>query len=83
MEKDPAAMRELAACRNVRLLDMERATEALLTSLGEEGSKALFNWQEKGHPNYPDGVQDNTHLSDTGAVRMAQLVLDLLAEQGA
>ena len=39
----------------------------------------LFNWQEH-HPNYPDGVQDNTHLSDTGAVRMAQIALTLLEE---
>ena len=76
----PAAMRDLAAYRGVRLLDMEKATEALLISLGEEGSKALFNWQEKGHPNYPDGVQDNTHLNLTGAVRLAQLALELLQE---
>lgn len=79
----PAAMRNLATHRNVRLLDMEKATEALLASLGAEGSKALFNWQEKGHPNYPDGVQDNTHLSDTGAMRLAQLALDLLSAQDA
>lgn len=39
----------------------------------------LFNWQEH-HLNYPDGVQDNTHLSDTGAVRMAQIALTLLED---
>jgi len=59
---------------------METATEELLTALGEDGSKILFNWQEKGHPNYPDGVQDNTHLCCTGAVRLAQLALKLLEE---
>ena len=75
----PAAMRDLAAYRGVRLLDMEKATEALLTELGDEASKPLFNWQEKGHPNYPDGVQDNTHLSLTGAVRLAEIALGLLA----
>jgi len=72
-------MRDLADYRGVRLLDMERASEKLLTALGSEGSKVLFNWQEH-HPNYPDGVQDNTHLSDTGAVRMAQIALTLLEE---
>ncbi len=76
----PAAMRDLAIHRGVRLLDMEKATEALLTEMGDEGSKALFNWQEKGHPNYPDGVQDNTHLCLTGAVRLAKLALNLLEE---
>ena len=76
----PAAMRDLADYRGVRLLDMGKATEQLLTSLGEDGSKTLFNWQEPGHPNYPDGVQDNTHLNFTGAVRLAQLALNLLEE---
>lgn len=76
----PAAMRDLAIHRGVRLLDMEKATEELYTALGEEGSKALFNWQAKGHPNYPDGVQDNTHLCLTGAVCLAQLALKLLKE---
>jgi lysophospholipase L1-like esterase len=77
----PAAMRDLAAYRGVRLLDMEKATEALLTDLGDEASRALFNWQEPGHHNYPDGVQDNTHLNLTGAVRMAQLALQLMQEE--
>lgn len=76
----PDAMRDLAMTRGVRLLDMEKATEALLSGLGDEPSKALFNWQEKGHPNYPDGVQDNTHLCYTGAVRLARLAMKLLAE---
>lgn len=76
----PAVMRDLADYRGVRLLDMERTSEKLLTALGSEGSKVLFNWQEH-HPNYPDGVQDNTHLSDTGAVRMAQIALKLLEEE--
>ena len=76
----PAAMRDLADYRGVRLLDMEKATDAMLSGMGDEASKALFNWQEKGHPNYPDGVQDNTHLCYTGAVRLAKLALGLLEE---
>ena len=64
------------------LRDMERATEALLRRLGPEGSKALFNWQAPGHPNYPDGVQDDTHLCLHGAQRLAELALSLLREAG-
>ena len=78
----PDAMRALAARRGVLLLDMERATEALLRRLGPEGSKALFNWQAPGHPNYPDGVQDDTHLCLHGAQRLAELALSLLREAG-
>ena len=79
----PEAMRALAARRGVRLLDMERATEALLRELGDEGSKALFNWQAPGHPNYPQGIQDDTHLCLTGATRLAQLALELMEESEA
>ena len=74
----PAAMRDLADYRGVRLLDMEKATEAMLTAMGDEASKALFNWLEPGHHNYPDGVKDNTHLNFTGAVRHGQIALRLL-----
>ena len=74
----PQAMRDLAKARGVLLLDMERATGALLEQMGDEKSKALFNWQPQGHPHYPDGVSDNTHLCLTGAARIAQIALDLL-----
>lgn len=76
----PAAMRDLAEYRGVRLIEMEKATEELINDMGAEESKALFNWQPAGHPNYPDGVSDNSHLSFTGAVRFAGLMLKLWAE---
>lgn len=76
----PAAMRDLADYRGVRLLDMEKATEKLLAEMGEEASKRLFNWQDKESSNDPDGVQDDSHLCLTGAVRVAQLALRLLEE---
>ena len=79
----PDAMRALAARRGVRLLDMERSTESLRRDLGEEGSKALFNWQAPGHPNYPEGVQDDTHLCLMGATQLARLALTLMEESGA
>lgn len=79
----PAAMRDLAVDRGVRLLDVEAATEALLSGLGDEASRALFTWVAPGHPNYPDGAQDNTHLNFTGAVRHAQIVMRLLEESEA
>lgn len=74
------AMRDLADYRGVRLLDMERATEKLFTQLGEEGSKKLFCWVEPGHPNYPEGRQDDVHLCFEGAVKVAQIALELMEE---
>ncbi len=74
----PAAMRDLALNRGVRLVELERATMALVQSAGVEGSRALYCHVEKGHPNYPDGCEDNSHLHLTGAVRIARLFLRLL-----
>lgn len=76
----PDAMRNLADHRGVRLLEMEKATEELIQEMGDEASKALFCWVEAGHPNYPDGAQDNTHLSFNGAVTFARLAVKLLEE---
>lgn len=76
----PNAMRNLAIYRGVRLLDMEKETEKLLEQLGDEASKALYCHVPAGHPNYPDGAQDNSHLSFDGAVTYAQLALKLLEE---
>jgi len=69
----PDRMRALAAREGVALVDMERRSTALLQEMGVEGSKPLFLWVAPGaNPNYPDGVQDNTHFSPEGAARIAR-----------
>jgi lysophospholipase L1-like esterase len=48
----------------------------LIQSFGVNGSKLLFNHLQPGeHPNYPGGITDDTHFSELGARKMAQLVL--------
>lgn len=74
----PDVIRDLAVQRGVRMIEMERATEALLEEKGEEGSKALYTWVAPGHHNYPDGAQDNSHLCFDGAYRVAQLAVSLM-----
>jgi lysophospholipase L1-like esterase len=40
-------------------------------------SKAWLTWLSPGeHPNYPEGVQDNTHLNEQGAEAVARMVAD-------
>ncbi|HEV8693205.1 MAG TPA: rhamnogalacturonan acetylesterase [Lysobacter sp.] len=69
----PDLVRELAAREGVALVDMERRSSALLQEAGAESSKRLFLWVEPGaNPNYPAGVQDNTHFSPVGAERIAR-----------
>ncbi|MEQ8525994.1 rhamnogalacturonan acetylesterase [Gracilimonas sp.] len=80
-EQYSALMREVAETENVPLIDMDRKSQAMLTEIGKEKSTLLFLQLEPGqNPNYPDGVTDNTHFSETGARMMAELVMQGLEE---
>ena len=69
-------VRAVARDTNTPLIDLDRSSQALLQQFGPETSKLLFNHLAPGeHPNYPDGREDNTHFSELGARRMAELVL--------
>lgn len=69
-------VRVVAKENNVPLIDVDKDSQALLQQLGAEPSKLLFNHLAPGeHPNYPVGREDNTHFSELGARRMAELVL--------
>lgn len=73
----PQIVRDVAKSRNAALIDMEARSAEILRAAGEEGSKSLFLWLKPGEsPNYPEGSQDNTHFSPTGARRMAEAVAD-------
>jgi lysophospholipase L1-like esterase len=61
---------------NVPFIDLDQKSMKLLQQYGPENSKGLFNYLEPGeHPNYPEGQKDNTHFSELGARKMAELVL--------
>ncbi|WP_246187950.1 TIM barrel protein [Paenibacillus tengchongensis] len=71
----PQAMREVAEATGTPLLDIFAASQELYRSLGTEGSRRLLLHLAPGeHPNYPEGVTDDTHFSEEGAVRIAELV---------
>ncbi|WP_328433781.1 rhamnogalacturonan acetylesterase [Streptomyces sp. NBC_00425] len=65
----PAVIRSVAAARGVPLIDLTAKTKAVVESLGVEGSKALYLYNEK---------RDNTHTSVHGATVYAGLVRDEL-----
>ena len=68
---------EVAKEQNVPLIDLDKLSRELLQEFGEEKSKLLFLQLQPGeHPNYPDGKEDNTHFSELGARKMAQIVLN-------
>ncbi|GHB61636.1 rhamnogalacturonan acetylesterase [Persicitalea jodogahamensis] len=73
--------RAVARETNTPLIDLDRQSQQLLQAFGSENSKLLFLQLAPGeHPNYPDGKVDNTHFSELGARKMAQLVLASIKE---
>lgn len=72
-------VRTVAREMNVPLIDLDKRSMLLLQTMGVENSNVLFNKLVPGqHPNYPKGVDDNTHFNEYGARRMAELVLSEL-----
>ncbi|HUC80151.1 MAG TPA: rhamnogalacturonan acetylesterase [Flavisolibacter sp.] len=78
-----AIVRSVAQKQQVPLIDLDVKSQALIQQLGVDASKLLFNHLQPGeHPNYPEGKIDDTHFSELGARKMAQLVLAGLKENG-
>ncbi len=71
----PAAMRDLAEKSGVKCVDLEAATMAMFGKAGPEGTKEIYCHVPAGSKNYPDGLNDNSHLQTAGAVRAAKLFL--------
>jgi lysophospholipase L1-like esterase len=70
----PQAVREVARSLDVPLVDHEALTSDLLRAAGAEGSKRLFVWLAPGVSSvFPEGRQDDTHLSEAGATAVAKL----------
>lgn len=69
-------VRKVAAALKTPLIDLDRQAQELYQQLGPEHSKLLFNYLQPGeHPNYPAGKTDDTHFSELGARKIAELVL--------
>jgi lysophospholipase L1-like esterase len=68
---------EVAAEYRVPMIDLDTRSRQLYESFGPEYSKLLFNISEPGaNPQFPNGINDNTHFSEYGARLIAGLVLD-------
>ncbi|WP_290858914.1 GDSL-type esterase/lipase family protein [Hamadaea sp.] len=71
----PAEIRSLGSSLGVPVIDLTAKSEALVESLGPTASAALYLQQSV------DGVTDNTHFSEYGAGRMADLVVQGIRER--
>ncbi len=80
----PAALRQVAADTGTPLLDIFAASQQLFRALGDPGSRHLvMHLPAEAHPNYPEGVQDDTHFSDVGARQVARLVAQAIRQSDA
>jgi pectinesterase len=78
----PAAMRALGAAEDVPVVDLTTLSMQLWDQLGPEATKSYFLWQDPGvNPNFPDGVQDNTHFQAHGAIELARIVVRAMVNQ--
>lgn len=78
----PDAVRKVARELRVPLIDMHLGSEAVLKNYGAEKSRTLFLQLKAGeNPNYPKGVEDNTHFNPAGAEAMAKLAVGAIREQ--
>lgn len=72
----PDLTRNVAKDLKIPFIDMHRASEKLIIEYGAENSKKLFLQLKPGeNPNYPNGIEDNTHFSPLGAEEMAKLAV--------
>jgi len=77
----PAIVRTVAHEYQTPLIDMHKTSEGVIVKYGVEGSKKLFLQLKPGeNPNYPNGVDDNTHFSPLGAEEMAKLAVNGVRE---
>jgi lysophospholipase L1-like esterase len=75
-------VREVAAAQKVPLIDMYSKSEKALVGYGAQESRKLFLQLKPGEsPNYPKGVEDNTHFNPAGAELMASLAVEGIRER--
>src|SRR5215218_8240277 len=72
----PDIVRAVAKEQQVPLIDMHCTSEGVIVKYGVEGSRQMFLQLKPGeNPNYPNGIEDNTHFSPFGAEEMAKLAV--------
>ncbi|WP_197089572.1 rhamnogalacturonan acetylesterase [Bacillus sp. SA1-12] len=74
----PEAMRQLAALLHVPLIDLNQKSKQLYEKWGAEETKKLFAWYDE--LALQTTPPDDTHFSEYGAKKMAELVVESIKE---
>jgi lysophospholipase L1-like esterase len=79
----PDVVRTLAKKKYVPFVDMTMKSARVLERYGPDSSSVLYLHLAAGeHPNYPTGVEDDTHFSPLGAREMAGIFVDAVRQMG-
>lgn len=79
----PDVVKEVGRAQAVPVIDLEQLSREFLQELGPEKSFPLFMHVPPGiYPHYPNGLEDNTHLTWEGARQFAGLIARSLYELG-
>lgn len=77
----PKAMIDLAKETNVLIIDLWGKSKLLYESLGPKACKKLFIWFEPDEQsNYPEGIRDDTHFCEEGAILLADIIVTAVKE---
>ena len=78
----PDAIRWLAECEQVTLIDLHKITRSLFESMGPEGSKNAFvHYPAHTYPGQDKPLADNTHFNPYGAYQIAQCIVEEIRRQ--
>jgi DNA sulfur modification protein DndE len=77
----PRVVKEVSKEFDVLFIDTNELSKKLVSQMGDEGSKALYLYIEHGkYKSLPNGKKDDTHFSEYGATKMAELVIQGIKE---
>lgn len=78
----PDAARRVADSAGIPLIDLTQLTSDWLASVGDSASVQYFAHMPAGrYSKYPNGKTDNTHLTEAGALHVAQLAAEDIFRQ--
>ncbi|WP_066195807.1 rhamnogalacturonan acetylesterase [Gracilibacillus timonensis] len=77
------AVKQLAKEEEVFIVDLAYQSKKYFEEIGKNLTKNIFMWAAPGkYKNFPKGIQDNTHFSEFGAFKIANLVVKGIKESG-
>lgn len=76
------ALTEVAKKHHVAMIDLDTKSRELLNDMGKACSRYMYMYFEPGeYFKFPDGYPDNTHFTEFGARKMAEIVLNEIIAQ--